>query len=179
MALAAAIPGQRRWGAGHPCLFSWDASDDAHPVATGDEVLPDRSSGAVAEKLVDLELDALAPDGSQSAVRASLGAPCKPDAGQFAARSFSALVLADAAALPVVEPGLRRAIVAAEPEGRSAVARLGLLHSSAAARAAEQPDSSALDGSALEVSLQPEPVAVQLGSPEAQVADAALQHSPE
>jgi hypothetical protein len=71
MALAAAIRVPRRSGVVHPCQFSSGASGGAHLVATEDEVPRDRSSsGEAAEKLVDLELDALAQDDLQSALPA-------------------------------------------------------------------------------------------------------------
>ena len=67
---AAAARDRLRWGAVHPCLFSWDAWGDAHRVAVEGEVLRDLPPDGAAEKLVDLELDALAQDGSQSAAPA-------------------------------------------------------------------------------------------------------------
>ena len=68
MALAAAVRVQHRSDECHLCRFSWGASDDAHRVATEDEVPLDRSSsGEAAEKLVALELDALARDDLRSA----------------------------------------------------------------------------------------------------------------
>ena len=68
MALAAAVRVRRRLGVVHPYQFWWGASDDAHRVATEDEVPLDRSSsGEAAEKLVALELDALARDDLRSA----------------------------------------------------------------------------------------------------------------
>ena len=141
LVLEEAIRVQLQLGAGHLCLFSWDASGDARRVAMVGEVRRDQLPDGAAEKWVDLELDVLARGGSQWAARASLAAPCKPDAGRFAARSFLALAPADGAELPVVESDLRRALAAAEPEARSAAARWALPHSSGAAPAAVQLDS--------------------------------------
>lgn len=99
-------------------LAASDASADALPDATAGVLLAHPRLAADAERLAGQEPDVPVQGGLQSAVpgaAAPPGALCKPDAVQFAARSFEGQALADAA----VEPEQRVAQpVPAEPKGR-------------------------------------------------------------